>query len=275
MASRPAPRRSAAPPRKAAAKATPGAGEAGTEALLHGACVKAGASAALRIGLERLPLLRPLLPAGLRKAARSESVQSIQRRLIRAIYRRYGLAPATWELEGILAVAQTQAVMAPLASQESLRALLRRWLPDLVSVPLVRYTPLEPLVTATAGAVAATWAAGRYADSVCRLRQAGADWLPAPLADALRLAPATLRDWSAEALSLALPPVRLAGSLGRRLVGLLEPAPEPPAGKARPARSKAPAGKASTPARRRPPAAKTSQASRRAPASGKALARRR
>ena len=40
-------------------------------------------------------------------------------------------------------------------------------------------------MTATAKAVAATWAAGRYADSVCRLRRAGADWLPAPLAQAL------------------------------------------------------------------------------------------
>jgi hypothetical protein len=227
MASRPAPRRRSTTPRKPADQATRGAGEAGTEALLHGACVKAGASAALRIGLERAPLLRPLLPTALRQAARSESVDAIQRRLVRAIYRRYGLVPAAWELEGVLAVAQTQAVMAPLASQESLRALLSRWLPDLISAPLVRYTPLEPLVTATASAVAATWAAGRYADSVCRLRQAGADWLPAPLAEALKLAPATLRDWSAEALSLALPPVRFAGELGRRLVNLAAPAAKP------------------------------------------------
>ncbi|KAA2286140.1 hypothetical protein [Arenimonas fontis] len=228
MASRPASPSRAAGPRRAGAASGRGPGEAGTEALLHTACVKAGAGAALQIGLERAPLLRPLLPAGLRRAARSESVESIQRRLIKAIYRRHGLKPAAWELEAVLAVAQTQAVMAPLASQEGLRALLSRWLPDALSGPLVRYTPLEPLVTATARAVAATWAAGRYADSVCRIRQAGVDWLPAPLADALRLAPSTLRDWSAEALSLALPPVRLAGALGRRLAGLIEPAPATP-----------------------------------------------
>ena len=81
----------------------------------------------------------------------------------------------------------------------------------------MRYTPLEPLVTATVRAVAETWAAGRYADSVCRLRKAGADWLPAPLASALNLAPSTLKAWSTEALSLAMPPLKLATALGRQL----------------------------------------------------------
>jgi hypothetical protein len=97
-----------------------------------------------------------------------------------------------------MAVAQTQSVLTPLASQAGLESLLRSWVPDRLSSPLIRYTPLEPLVTATAKAVAATWAAGRYADSVCRLRRAGADWLPAPLSQAMDLAPATLRKWSAE-----------------------------------------------------------------------------
>ena len=87
-------------------------------------------------------------------------------------------------------------MLTPLATQEGLKSVLRAWVPTGLSTPLVRYTPLEPLVTATAKAVAATWAAGRYADSVCRLRKAGADWLPAPLNGALNLAPSTLRRWS-------------------------------------------------------------------------------
>jgi hypothetical protein len=91
----------------------------------------------------------------------------------------------------------------------------------------MRYTPLEPLVTATAKAVAATWAAGRYADSVCRLRKAGADWLPAPLNDALSLAPAKLKSWSAEALALALPPLRLARAWGQRATQAISGSPEP------------------------------------------------
>jgi hypothetical protein len=198
--------------------------EAGIEPLLHAACVKAGAAAALQIALERLPILKPMLPRAITEHARGDAPERIQRLLVKEIYLRYRVRPAAWEVEGILAVAQTQSVLAPLATQESLKGLMRAWMPEAVSNPLVRFTPLEPLVTATAKAVAATWAAGRYADSVCRLRRAGADWLPAPLADALNLAPAKLRRWSAEALTLALPPLRLATRWGLRAAEAAAPA---------------------------------------------------
>ena len=188
----------------------------GTETMLHAACVKAGAAAALQVAVERLPVLKPFLPKPISRAARGDAPERLQRLLVKEIYVRHGLRAAGWEVEGILAVAQTQSVLAPLASQESLKAVLRVWLPRPVIAPLMRYTPLEPLVTATAKAVAATWAAGRYADSVCRLRKAGADWLPAPLNNALSLAPAKLKSWSAEALALALPPLRLAKAWGQR-----------------------------------------------------------
>ena len=188
----------------------------GIETTLHTACVKAGAAAALQVSLERLPLLKPFLPKPITSAARGDAPERIQRLLIKDIYARYRLKPARWEIEGILAVAQTQSVLTPLATQEGLKAVMRTWIPDRLSRPLIRYTPLEPLITASAKAVAATWAAGRYADSVCRLRKAGADWLPAPLADALNLAPATLRSWSTEALALALPPLKLAMNWGQR-----------------------------------------------------------
>lgn len=214
--------------------------DAGIEGLLHAACVKAGAGAALQVSLEVLPLLRPLVPAGVRYAGSRESAEDIQRGLVQAVYQRYRLKPAAWEVEGVLAVAQTQAVLSPLATREGLRGLLRGWLPDALAAPLMRYTPLEPLVTATVRAVAETWAAGRYADSVCRLRKAGADWLPAPLASALNLAPSTLKAWSTEALSLAMPPLKLATALGRQLTGLaMPPKPDAPAKKA-PARKRAP-----------------------------------
>ena len=154
--------------------------EPGVEARLHAACVKAGAAAALQVALERLPLLKPFLPRAVTDAGRGDAPERLQRLLVKQIYTRYGLKPAGWEVEGILAVAQTQSVLTPLATQEGLQAVLRAWVPQGLSSPLIRFTPLEPLVTATAKAVAATWAAGRYADSVCRLRQAGADWLPAP-----------------------------------------------------------------------------------------------
>lgn len=208
---------------KPAVRRKPTLVDTGIEPLLHAACVKAGAGAALQVGLDRVPLLKPFLPTRLRSAGTSESAEDIQRRLVQAIYRRYKLKPAGWEVEGVLAVAQTQAVLSPLATREGLRTLLRGWLPAAVSTPLMRYTPLEPLVTATVRAIAATWAAGRYADSVCRLRKAGADWLPAPLAGALNLAPSKLKAWSAEALALAMPPLKLASALGRQLTQVVAP----------------------------------------------------
>lgn len=216
---------SARPARSTPRKST--ALDTGIEPMLHAACVKAGAGAALQVGLDRVPLLKPFLPARVRSAGTSESAEDIQRKLVHAIYRRYKLKPAGWEVEGVLAVAQTQAVLSPLATREGLRGLLRGWMPAAVSTPLMRYTPLEPLVTATVRAIAATWAAGRYADSVCRLRKAGADWLPAPLAGALNLAPSTLKAWSAEALALAMPPLKLASALGRQLTGIAKPATPP------------------------------------------------
>ena len=205
--------------------------ESGVETTLHTACVKAGAAAALQVALDRLPMMKPFLPRAVTDAGRGDAPERIQRLLVKQIYARYHIKPAGWEVEGILAVAQTQSVMTPLASQEGLKSVLRAWVPDSVSSPLIRYTPLEPLITATAKAVAATWAAGRYADSVCRLRRAGADWLPAPLSEALNLAPTTLRRWSAEALTLALPPLRLATTWGLRVAEFANPTPQPSAPK--------------------------------------------
>jgi len=234
----------ASPPRKRN-KAADRAPEPGIEPMLHASCVKAGAAAALQVALERLPMLKPFLPLAITHAARGDAPERIQRLLVREIYLRYHVRPAAWEVEGILAVAQSQSVLTPLASQAGLQSVLRAWMPDRLSSPLIRYTPLEPLVTATAKAVAATWAAGRYADSVCRLRRAGADWLPAPLAQAMSLAPSTLRKWSAEALNLALPPLRLATTWGLRIAdvaGALPPlAPARSAASAKPPAKAAPA----------------------------------
>lgn len=213
--------------RKTPAIEAPARPETGIEARLHTDCVKAGAAAALQVALDRLPMMKPFLPRAVTNAARGDAPERIQRLLIKEIYSRYQVKPAAWEIEGILAVAQTQSVLTPLASQEGLKSVLRAWVPESLASPLIRYTPLEPLVTATAKAVAATWAAGRYADSVCRLRRAGADWLPAPLNDALNLAPATLRRWSAEALTLALPPLRLATAWGLRAAELAVPSIKP------------------------------------------------
>jgi hypothetical protein len=56
--------------------------------------------------------------------------------------------------------------------------------------------------------LAHTWAIGRYADSVCRIRKLGSNWLPAPLARNLRLPKTVLWNWTEEAFNLAVPLIR-------------------------------------------------------------------
>lgn len=201
-------------PRRPTRPAASAASSAGTEARLHAASVRAGAGAAIEVALHGLPLLRPIIPPRLLAAAERMKPASVRRELVRTIYRRHGLKAARWEIESVLAVAETQAALHPLTRRDGLRDLLGDWLPAPLVRPLLRYTALEPLLAGTMRAVAVTWAAGRYADAVCRVRLAGMDWLPAPLGEALAIAPGHLRAFSAEALALALPPLRLASRWG-------------------------------------------------------------
>ena len=62
--------------------------ETGIETLLHASCVKAGAAAALQVAVERLPLLKPFLPAPITRAARGDAPERIQRLLVKEIYAR-------------------------------------------------------------------------------------------------------------------------------------------------------------------------------------------
>lgn len=191
---------------------------AGTEARLHAASVQAGAGAAIAVALHTLPLLRPFIPGRMLSAADAMQPAVVRRALVRTIYQRHGLEAARWELESVLAVAETQARLSPLTRKDGLRDLLGAWLPAPLVDPLLRWTPVQPLVEETARAVATTWAAGRYADAVCRVRLAGMDWLPTPLGEALEIAPSKLRDFSAEALTLALPPLKLAAAWGGQVL---------------------------------------------------------
>jgi hypothetical protein len=214
--------------RRARARPAPPPPE-GVETLLHATSVKAGATAALREVLHALPILRPFLPDAIADAVAPGTNAARRRALVREIYRRYGQAPAEWEIEAVLAVATAQSAATPLATRGGLRRLVEGWLPAPVAAPLLRWVPIEPLVARTAQAVASTWATGRYADAVCRLRRQGADWLPAPLAEALQLAPAMLKDMSGEAIGLALSPLKIALGVGRRINAAIDALAEPPA----------------------------------------------
>lgn len=205
------------PSTKSVSRISP-ASTAGTEARLHTASVRAGAGAAIEVALDTLPLLRPVIPQRLLAAAERMKPATVRRDLVKTVYRRYGLKPARWEIESVLAVAETQAKFSPLTRTNGLRELLGEWLPAPLLRPLLRYTALEPLLAETVRAVAVTWAAGRYADAVCRVRQSGMDWLPAPLGEALQITPGHLRRFSVEALNLALPPLKLATTWGGQVL---------------------------------------------------------
>ena len=240
------------PTARPAAKARRAPPPEGVETLLHATSVKAGATAALREVLHALPILRPFLPDAIADAVAPGTNAARRRALVREIYRRYGQAPAEWEVEAVLAVATAQSAATPLAARGGLRRLVEGWLPAPVAAPLLRWVPIEPLVARTAQAVASTWATGRYADAVCRLRRQGADWLPAPLAEALQLAPAMLKDMSGEAIGLALSPLKIALGVGRRINAAIDALAEPPAPAPR-AKKKAPVAKTGAPSSARAP----------------------
>ena len=70
----------------------------GIETLLHAACVKAGAAAALQVAVERLPMLKPFLPTPISRVARGDAPERLQRLLIKEIYLRHRIRPAGWEV---------------------------------------------------------------------------------------------------------------------------------------------------------------------------------
>ena len=73
---------------KSLKKSTSELADTGIETLLHTSCVKAGAAAALQVAVERLPLLKPFLPAPITRAARGDAPERIQRSQVQAIYSR-------------------------------------------------------------------------------------------------------------------------------------------------------------------------------------------
>ena len=185
------------------------------ELALHAACVKAGAYALAHRIIDALPLAKPLLAPSLRKNLIGNTPAKIQARLIRDIYRRHGLKPANWEIAAIFAVAD--AGMPRLLNGAAIERRLRRSLGETASRWLLRLAPLAHWVPELLTQVALTWAIGRYADSVGRVRKLGSDWLPAPLAKNLKLPAGLLWNWSEEAFGLALPALKRVQDASRRL----------------------------------------------------------
>jgi uncharacterized protein YneF (UPF0154 family) len=176
------------------------------EIALHAACVKAGAYAIAHSIIDRFPLARPFLAKTIQSNLNDNSPAKIQKQLIRDIYRRHGLKPAKWEVSAIIAVAETSSKQ--WLDTKALERRLRQTLGDTASKWLLKFAPLAQWAPDLLAAVAQTWAIGRYADSVCRIRKIGSDWLPAPLAKNLKLPANVLWNWTDEAFGLALPVLR-------------------------------------------------------------------
>jgi hypothetical protein len=173
------------------------------EISLHKACVKAGAYA-ITFGIsQRVPLIKPLLAKSMLSNLVRDNPNNIQKNLIREIYQHHDLKATNWEIAAIQAVAKasSQKAIATIALEQKLKSMLGETLTKII----LKYSPLSQWLPEIVDALSQTWAAGRYADSVGRVRKMGEDWLPAPLAKQLKLPNSKLMQWTEEAFELALP----------------------------------------------------------------------
>lgn len=184
--------------------ATPSLSKTGKiEITLHSACVKAGTYAIADSIIQRFPLAKPFLAKPIQTNIKDNSPLKIQNQLIRDIYRLHSIKPAKWEISAIIAVAETSANQ--IIDSKAIERRMRQTLGVTASKWLFKFAPLAQWAPELLATVAQTWAIGRYADSVCRIRKIGSDWLPAPLAKNLRLPANILWNWTEEAFDMALP----------------------------------------------------------------------
>lgn len=176
------------------------------ELTLHTACVKAGAYCIAKGIVQRFPLAKPFLAKSLQESMARNTTSTIQKQLIKDIYKQHELKPATWETSAIIAVASTSANQ--LIDFKSLELRIINGMGKTLGNIVLKYAPLSQWAPELIGVVAQTWAIGRYADSVCRIRKIGSSWLPAPLAKSLRLPKNILWNWTEEAFTLALPIIK-------------------------------------------------------------------
>lgn len=176
------------------------------ELTLHTSCVKAGAYSIAQGIIKRFPLAKPFLAKSVQASLEKNSIEKIQKQLIRDIYRQHGIKPASWEISAIIAVAGTSANQ--FIDFRNMEMKIKQSIGDTAGKLILRFAPLSQWIPEVVEVLAHTWAIGRYADSVCRIRKLGSNWLPAPLAKNLRLPKTILWNWTEEAFNLAVPIIR-------------------------------------------------------------------
>ena len=185
------------------------------EIMLHTACVRAGAYAIAQGIIARFPLAKPFLAKAVLDSLAKNSPLRIQKQLIKDIYKQHGLKPANWETSAIIAVAESSA--GQLVDFGQLERKLKSSLGERLSGWLLKAAPLAQWAPDMVAVLARTWAIGRYADSVGRIRKMGSDMLPAPLAKNLKLPANVLWNWTEEAFELALPVLGRIHAAGSRI----------------------------------------------------------
>lgn len=176
------------------------------ELSLHTACVKAGSYCIGEGIVKRFPLAKPFLAKPLQESMTRNKTINIQKQLVRTIYKQHDLKPAAWEISAIIAVASTGANQ--FIDFKSVEQRVKKTMGNTVGKLILKYAPLSQWLPELITVVAHTWAIGRYADSVCRIRKLGSSWLPAPLAKSLQLPKNILWSWTEEAFNLALPIIK-------------------------------------------------------------------
>jgi hypothetical protein len=176
------------------------------ELTLHAACVKAGSYCIAQGIIQRFPLAKPFLAKSLQESLTRNKTENIQKQLIRTIYKQHDLKPATWEVSAIIAVASTSANQ--FIDFKGVELRVKKIMGNTVGKLILKYAPLSQWLPELIAVVAQTWAIGRYADSVCRIRKLGSSWLPAPLAKSLQLPKNILWSWTEEAFNMALPIIK-------------------------------------------------------------------
>jgi hypothetical protein len=173
------------------------------ELILHTRCVKAGVYCIAHGIIQRFPLAKPFLAQRVKTSLRNNSVEKIQQQLVKDIYKHHGTKVAHWESLAIIAVASSSA--SHFIDFKSIEQKIKTTLGNTAGSLLLKYAPLSQWMPGVLEVLAHTWAIGRYADSVCRIRKIGSNWLPAPLRKNLHLPKAVLWEWTEEAFRVALP----------------------------------------------------------------------
>ncbi|MFM1783114.1 MAG: hypothetical protein RIS14_867, partial [Pseudomonadota bacterium] len=185
------------------------------EIMLHTACVRAGAFAIAYGIIEHFSMAKSFLAKPVMQSLAKNSPLRIQKHLIKDIYKQHGLKPANWESSAIIAVAESSS--GQLVDFRQLERKLKNSLGDPLAGWPLKAAPLAQWAPEMVAVVARTWAIGRYADSVGRIRKLGSDMLPAPMAKNLKLPANLLWHWTEEAFELALPVLGKIHAAGSRI----------------------------------------------------------